>query len=324
MDKRLKLAFLAIIGALAADTSAAQEYPSRPIEIVVPYAAGGGTDLSIRVMAEVLSKKLDGATVVVRNQTGGGGGIGTGSALSAKPDGYTLGTGAQGPIALLPHYGATTYKIGDVDFLALMARNLQIVLACADAPFSDFDGFMAYAKENPGAVLIGNSGAGGANHLSVEAFGRASATTFEHVPFSGASEALTACAGGHINAVTATPAEARPHIESGAVKPIFVMESKRIADYPEVPTAVEKGIDFTWSSWKGVIAPKGIPDDIRAKLTAALEATFTDPDFIAKMSKMGEFVDYRDSAGYAKLAQDDSQKAEAIIRDLGMHGMNAK
>lgn len=204
-----------------------------------------------------------------------------------------------------------------------MGRNLQIVLGCKDAPFSDFDTFIAYAKKNPGAILIGNSGAGGANHLSVEAFGRASDTKFEHVPFGGASEALTACAGGHIDAVTATPAEARPHVESGSVKPIFVMEDKRIPGYPDVPTAVEKGIDFTWSSWKGIIAPKGIPDDVRSKLTTALEQTFTDPGFIASMEKMGEFVDYRDSAGYEKLARGDSEKAEAIIRDLGMYGMNA-
>src|SRR5690606_39741657 len=136
--------------------------------------------------------------------------------------------------------------------------------------------------------------------------------------------ALTACAGGHIDAVTATPAEAKPHLESGAVKPIFVMEEERIPAYPDVPTAVEKGVDFTWSSRKGIIAPKGIPDDVRSKLTTALEATFKDPDFIAQMEKMGEFVDYRDSAGYEKLARGDSQMAEGIIRDLGMYGMNKK
>jgi tripartite-type tricarboxylate transporter receptor subunit TctC len=323
MKRQLKLAGWALVGTLVAGAASAQDYPSRSIEVIVPYAAGGGTDLSMRVMADVLSKKLGGATVVVKNVPGGGGGIGTGAALKAKPDGYTLGTGAQGPIALLPHYGATSYTIDDVDFLALMGRNLQIVLACAKAPFTDFDSFLAYAKKNPGKVLVGNSGAGGANHLSIEAFGRAAGATFEHVPYGGASKALIACAGGHINAVTATPAEARPHVESGAVKPLFVMEAERIKDYPDVPTAVEKGVNFTWSSWKGVIAPKGMPEAVRAKLTAALKATFTDPDFTKKMGEMGEFVDYRDSDGYAALAKGDSKKAEAIIRDLGMYGMSA-
>jgi tripartite-type tricarboxylate transporter receptor subunit TctC len=310
-----------VLGALPAQ---AQDFPSQTIEIVVPYAAGGGTDLSVRVLADVMQKHLDGATVIVRNEPGGGGAIGTGSSLSANADGYTLGTGAQGPIALLPHYGATNYTIDDVDFLGLMGRNLQVVLACADAPFATFEEFVAYAKENPATVLIGNSGAGGANHLSVEAFAKASGTSFENVPFGGASEALTACAGGHIDAVTATPAEARVHLEGGAVKAIFVMEQERIASMPDVPTAVEKGVDFTWSSWKGIIAPKGIPEDVRTKLVDAIEASVNDPDFIAKMEEMGEFVDYRDPAGYEELARSDSEMAEGIIRDLGMFGMNAQ
>ncbi|MCX8997337.1 tripartite tricarboxylate transporter substrate binding protein [Rhizobiaceae bacterium BDR2-2] len=322
MREFIKATGLTAVACMAAFAANAQGFPTKPIEIVVPYAAGGGTDLSIRVLADVLSRKLDGATVVVRNEPGGGGAIGTGSSLKARPDGYTLGTGAQGPIALLPHYGATTYDIDSVDFLALIARNLQIVLACADTTYKDFESFLAAAKENPGTVLVGNSGAGGANHLSMEAFGKVAGVTFEHVPYGGAAEALTSCAGGHIDAVTATPAEARPYVQAGTVTPLFVMEQDRIGDYPDVPTAVEKGIDFTWSSWKGIIAPKGIPDDVRARLTDALAAAMADPDFIQKMETMGEFVDYRDSEGFAALAREESTKAEQVIRDLGMYGMN--
>jgi tripartite-type tricarboxylate transporter receptor subunit TctC len=316
------LIFCAATGALAVNTALAADWPERPVQIIVPYAAGGGTDLSMRILAKALSKALNGATVIVRNETGGGGAIGTGATLKAKPDGYTLGTGAQGPIALLPHYGATTYTIDNVDFLALMARNLQVVLACANPKFTDFDGFIAYAKKNPGRVLVGNSGAGGANHLSMEAFGKAAGVTFEHVAFGGASEALTNCAGGHIDAVTATPAEARPHLGSGNVTPLFIMEAKRAADMPTVPTAVEEGVDFTWSSWKGVIAPKGIPDNVRAKITDALKVAMEDPEFLAQMKSMGEVVDYRNSEGYAALAKGDSTKSEVIIRELGMYGMN--
>lgn len=322
MNKLASSAALAASMVTFALSAQAADYPTQPIEVVVPYAAGGGTDLSMRVLAEALQKTLAGSTVVVRNVPGGGGSIGTGQSLSAKPDGYTLGTGAQGPIALLPHYGATTYSIEDVDFLQLIARNLWVVVACKNAPFAEFDEFLSYAKANPGMVLIGNSGAGGANHLSIEAFGRASDSSYEHVPFGGASEALTACAGGHIDAVTATPAEARPHIESGAVKPLFVMEAERIAELPDVPTAKEKGIEFTWSSWKGVIAPKGLPEDVRATLTTALAQAVQDPDFVAKMTAMGETVDTRDGPAYEEMARADSQMAEGIIRDLGMYGMN--
>lgn len=316
---------LSLLGITAlASAASAQTYPNRAIEIVVPYAAGGGTDVSMRVLAETLAQKLNGATVVVRNTPGGGGAIGTGDALKAAPDGYTLGTGAQGPIALLPHYGGTTYKIDNVDFLALLGRNLQVVLACANAPFTDFDSFLAHAKANEGATMVGNSGAGGANHLSMEAFGKAAGVVFENVAFGGASEALTNCAGGHVDAVTATPSEARPHIESGKVKPLFIMERERVKAMPDVPTAVEKGVDFTWSSWKGVIAPKGLPQEVRSKLTEALKAGIEDPAFVKRMEELGEFVDYRDSAGYEALARQDSAKAEGVIRDLDMYGMNAK
>lgn len=315
------VAIAAATFALAASAQA-DDYPSRPVEVIVPYAAGGGTDLSVRIMAETLQKYLPNSTVVVRNVPGGGGSIGTGQALSAPADGYTLGTGAQGPIALLPHYGSTTYTLDDVDFIAMMGRNLKVVMACKGAPFSTFEEFIDHAKANPGATLVGNSGAGGADHLAIEAFGKISGTSYEPVPFGGASEALTACAGGHIDAVTSTPAEAKPHVESGAMKPLFIMEAKRIDTFPDVPTAVEKGVDFTWSSWKGIIAPKGLPDDVRATLAGALEKTFQDPDFVKKMDEMGEFVDYRDSAGYSELAHADSAMAEGVIRDLGMYGMN--
>lgn len=316
------LAGSVVLLALAATAGQAATYPGKTIEIVVPYAAGGGTDLSARILAESLQKHLEGSTVVVRNEPGGGGSNGTGKGLKAEADGHTLTIGAQGPIALLPHYGATTYTIDDVDFLGLMGRNLQVVLACKDAPFRTFAEFMDHARANPGATLIGNSGAGGANHLSFEAYGKATDTSYEHVPFGGASEALTACAGGHIDAVTATPAEARPHVEGGAVTPLFVMERERIADMPEVPTAVENGVDFTWSSWKGVIAPKGIPEDVRATITAVLAAAMADPGFVQKMQEMGEFVDFRDPAGFETLAREDSARAEGLIRDLGMYGMN--
>ncbi|ALA20387.1 MULTISPECIES: tripartite tricarboxylate transporter substrate binding protein [unclassified Chelatococcus] len=315
----------AILGAcalLAAGAAAAQDFPARPVQVIVPYAAGGGTDLSARIMADVFQKHLKGPPMVIRNQPGGGGAIGTSAALHARPDGYTLGMGAQGPLALLPHYGGTDYKLDDVQFIALMGRNLQLVVACAKAPFSDFKAFMAYAKANPKGIQVGNSGAGGANHIAMEAFGRVAEVSFENVPFGGASEAMTACVGGHVHAMVATPAEALPHAKSGAIKPLFIMEEKRIDTFPDTPTAIEGGVKFTWSSWKGVIGPKGMPADVVAKLQEALKATFTDEDFVRRMQDLGEFVDYRDGAAYEELARNDSQTAEAIIRDLGMYQMN--
>ncbi|MBO0906067.1 Bug family tripartite tricarboxylate transporter substrate binding protein [Jiella sonneratiae] len=323
----MKLVLTAVIAAAlcgGAGVAAAQDYPARPIQVVVPYSAGGGTDLSARIMAEVFQKHLDGSTMIIRNQPGGGGAIGTSAVLHARPDGYTLGTGSQGPLALLPHYGGTDYKLDDVEFIALMGRNLQILLGCSGAPFKNFDEFLAYAKENPGKVQVGNSGAGGANQIAMQAFAEKAGIKIADVPFGGASEAMTACVGGHIDATISTPAEAKAQVDAKAVTPIFIMEDKRIPDYPDTPTAVEKGIDFTWSSWKGIIGPKGMPDDVKKTLQQAFEETFNDPEFLKRMKDMGEFVEYRDAEGYEKLARKDSKEAEAVIRDLGMYGMNAK
>ncbi|MFH1803917.1 MAG: tripartite tricarboxylate transporter substrate binding protein [Pseudomonadota bacterium] len=317
MNKKLIMAAALLSATLSTEALA---FPDRPIQIIVPYAAGGGTDLSIRLFAESFERNIEGSTMVVRNQPGGGGSIGTSGALFPRPDGYTLGTGAQGPLALLPHLGGTPYTIDDVEFIGLFGRNLQVLVSCKDAPFGNFDEFLDYSKTK--APQIGNSGAGGANHISVEAFAKAANIKIESVPFGGSSEARTACVGGHIDAMVASPAEALGQVEAGNVSVLFVMEPERIDLFPDAPTAVEKGIDFTWSSWKGVIAPKGIPAEELAFLRDAVKTAVADDEFQKKMEEMGEFVIYEDPEQYEARARADSETAEAVIRDLGMYGMN--
>ncbi|MCB8889222.1 Bug family tripartite tricarboxylate transporter substrate binding protein [Vreelandella malpeensis] len=304
-----------------AATAAAADYPVRPVQIVVPYSAGGGTDLSARIMADTLKKYL-GKSLVVRNQPGGGGSIGTSAAVHARADGYTLGMGAQGPLAMLPHYGGVDYSLDDVEFIALMGRNLMVVAGCQGAPFDDAEGFVEYTREHPGEVRVGNSGAGGANHIAIEGFGNAADLDFNSMPFGGASAAVTACVGGHIDAVVASPAEVLPQIQSGSINALLVMEDERIDVLPDTPVPEELGIDFTWSSWKGVIAPVGLPDDVKETLSEALRQTFEDEEFLARMEEMGEFVDYRSADDFRELAERDSATAEEIIRQLGMYGVN--
>lgn len=308
----------AVIAGVAAPAVA--EFPGRPLQVIVPYSAGGSTDLGLRVVAETIERKFDGVQVVVRNQPGGGGGIGTSAVVHARPDGYTLGAGAQGPIAILPHVGGADYTADDIEYVGLFARSLQLLVACKDAPFSDYDGFIAYAGGK--APQIGNSGAGGANHISAEAFALAAGIAIESVPFGGSSEARTACIGGHIDAMVASPAEALAAAEAGQMTPLFVMEESRIDLFPDTPTAVEKGVDFTWSSYKGLIAPKGLPAGDLAWLQQAVKAVAEDPDFIATMTEMGEFVTYEDGPAFAARVHKDSEMAQATLEKLGLLGMN--
>lgn len=296
------------------------EYPERPIQVVVPYSAGGSTDLSMRLLADSFKRNVPGATMVIRNQPGGGGSIGASAALHSRPDGYTIGAGAQGPLSLLPHLGGTDYSLDDVEFIGMMSRSLQLLVACKGAPFSDFDSFMSYASTKE--PQVGNSGAGGANHISAEAFAKAAGIKIKAVPYQGSSNARTACVGGHIDAMVASPAEALTQSKAGNMTPIFIMEDKRIDLFPNTPTAVEKGIDFTWSSWKGLIAPKGISPEILTTLRADFAKAVGDNDFQKKMTDMGEFIEYADADALARMVKKDSATAETVLRDLGMYGMN--
>jgi tripartite-type tricarboxylate transporter receptor subunit TctC len=144
------------------------------------------------------------------------------------------------------------------------------------------------------------------------------------MPFGGSVAAITATLGGHIQAVVAHPPELANHVKAGNLNVIMVMEDKRVAEFPDVPTTEELGIDFTWAAWKGIIAPKGLPADVRAKLVSALDKSFHDPDFLKKMKDMGEDIDYRPSDAYKALAMKDSAVAQKVIRAIGMYNMNAK
>lgn len=318
---KAKLVAAALTAAMVAGPAFA-EFPERPIQVIVPYSAGGSTDLSMRVFADSFKRNVPGTTMVIRNQDGGGGSIGTSAALHARPDGYTLGAGAQGPLSLLPNLGGTDYKLDDVAYIGMMSRSLQLLVACKGAPFKDFDGFIAYAKKS--APQVGNSGAGGANHVSAEAFAKEAKIKIKSVPYNGSSEARTACIGGHIDAMVASPAEALSQSKAGNMTPLFIMEEKRIDLFPDTPTAVEKGIDFTWSSWKGIIAPKGIPEANLKMLREGFAKAYADKEFQKKMKDSGEFLEYADAAALEKRVRKDSTMAEAVLKDLGMYGMNKK
>lgn len=314
----LKKALLA--AACAAILPAFAAYPERPIQIIVPYSPGGGSDLALRLFGETVKKHYPGTNVVIRNQPGGGGSIGTSAAINARPDGYTLGTGAQGPLVIKPLIGGTDYKHDSPAYIGLFARSLQVLAACKDAPFKTYDEFIAYGKEKP--VQVANSGAGGANHVSAEAFALAAGIKIDSVPFDGAADARTACIGGHVQTLVASPAEVKSAAEAGQMQPLFVMEAERIADFPDVPTAVEKGVDFTWSSWKGIIAPQKLPPDTAAWLEKAVETVANDADFKTKMTEMGDFPTYENAADFKARVDKDEQTTRAVLEKLGMLNMN--
>lgn len=293
---------------------------SRPVELVVPYAPGGGTDLVARLVAARLEPQL-GGRVEVRNVVGGGGSAGTSLVLHAPPDGFTIGTGSQGPLAMLPQYGGLDYGIDDVDFLALIGRNRMVLAVRAGLPYAEGRALLAHARANPGAIAVGNSGAGGANHVATEGLAMAADVRFRSVPFGGAAAAIAACLDERVDAVVANPPEVRDAIRAGTLVPVLVMEAARIDELPDVPTARELGVDFTWAAWKGLIAPKGLPPEVRARLTEAIAAIFADAEFRARLTELGESVEYLPSAEFAELARRDFLAAGRVIRAIAAHNL---
>lgn len=294
------------------------EFPDRPIQIIVPYSAGGSTDLSTRLLAETLQRVLPGASIDVVNMPGNGAALGVSTVLNAPADGYTLGAGAQGPLSIKPHIGGTGYSLDDITFIGMMSRSLQLMVACKGAPFENFDEFMEYA--NNAYPKIGNSGAGGANHVSVEAFAKNAGILVSSVHFPGSSKAREACIRGEIDAMVASPAEALKQSKRGNMTPLFLMEKRRIYLFPDTPTTLEKGINFTWSSWKGLIAPKGIPELTLKKLRDAFAKAVADKEFQTKMTKMGAFLEFADAEKLELKVRSDSAVAESVLRSLNMYG----
>ncbi|MCQ1060200.1 tripartite tricarboxylate transporter substrate binding protein [Photobacterium sp. ZSDE20] len=264
--------------------SMAAGYPTRSIEVVVPYSAGGGTDLVTRSFVDVANQYLPKSAGVV-NKTGGGGAVGLTEIAMARPNGYKIGTGTV-EIAMLPHLGLVGWDATSFTPIARLNAEPAAVSVSADAPWDTFEDFIAYAKENPSAVRIGNSGTGAIWHIAAEALGDASNVTFSHIPYNGANPAATALLGGHIEAVTVSPAEVVNHVDNGTIKILAVMSDKRLEKFPEVPTLKESGVDLSIETWRGLVVPNNTPENVITVLSDVAQKVTSNPDFTQTLEKM--------------------------------------
>ncbi|WP_172329411.1 tripartite tricarboxylate transporter substrate binding protein [Mangrovicoccus sp. HB161399] len=318
MDRR-SFTFSAL-GAMAAiplgGRAMAAGYPSRTIEMIVPYSAGGGTDLVARAFADIANETLPKAIGVV-NRTGGGGAVGLTGIARARPNGYTIGLGTA-EITMLPHMGMASFKATDFTAIAQLNADPSAITVKADAPWQTLEEFVAHAKENPGTVRIGNSGTGAIWHLAAEAFGKDAGATFNHIPFEGAAPAVTSLLGGHIEAVSVSPAEVSNFVAAGELRMLGVMADERVGAFPEVPTFREQGIDLTVGTWRGVLVPNGLPDDALAVLREVAATAGQSEAFKAQLAKMNLNHAYMDADAFqAKIAAQDEFFGE-LMGELGM------
>lgn len=318
---------LLLAAAVLAFAAQAQSYPgSKPITIVVPFAAGGPTDRVARDLAEALRKPLGGATVVVDNAAGAGGSIGANKVAKAAPDGYTL---------LLHHIGMATmptlvrnlpFKVeSDFEYLGMINDVPMTLIGRPTLPANNYKELAVWINENKGKINLGNAGIGAASHLCGLLFQNALKVDMTTVPYKGTGPAMTDLIGGQIDLMCDQATNTTGQIEAKKVKAYAVTTAKRLTTpaLKDLPTLQESGLKgFEVTIWHGLYAPKGTPADVVAKLNAALKAALKDPEFIKKQEGLGAVVvtDKRvEPAEHKKFVADEIAKWSPIIKAAGVY-----
>lgn len=299
-----------VLGACSSDgNSSGEDFPEKDIQIIVPYAAGGGTDTLSRQFAE-LAKATTGVGVSVLNKEGGGGAVGMQFGANAKTDGYTV-TMTTVELLTLPNSNLASFTYEDFKPIALLNSDPSAITVKADAPWNTLEDFLEDSKNSK--LKIGNSGTGAIWHLAAAALELKVGTVFNHIPFEGAAPAVTALLGGHVDAVSVSPAEVINQVKAGELKILTVMADERVDSLPDVPTLKESGIDLSIGTWRGLSVPKDTPANVVKILEEKFATVAQGDEFKAQVEKLGFGYKYLDSEGlYAFWKEQNSIFAELI------------
>jgi tripartite-type tricarboxylate transporter receptor subunit TctC len=321
--RALLFAALGAVAGLAAasPTGWAQDpYPSRPITLILPYAAGGGTDAVARSFASVMERRL-GGIIVVENRPGAGGNLATEAVATAPPDGYTLLIGNQGPMVVNPHlYAKMKSDPGlTLEPILLIANASLVVVAGPSLGANTLAELVAEARKRPGKLTYASASHASASHLAAVLLERAGGIKARHVPYDGAVAALDDVAGGRVDFMVTTIPPARTLLGSGKLRALAVTGLLRAAALPEVPTAAEAGLPgYLASAWYGLLAPKGLAIDIRNKLEAAAAAALRTPELVSRMEKHGAALVDMDAEGFGAFMAVERKRWGAVIRDANI------
>jgi tripartite-type tricarboxylate transporter receptor subunit TctC len=283
-----KAILAAALVALGLGAVHAQPYPSRPVTIVVPFAAGGPTDAIARTISERMRISL-GQTVIVENVTGAGGSIGVGRAVRAAPDGYTLSLGHTGTHVVNGAIYPLQYDLlNDFEPIALIASNTMMVVTKNDVPPKNLRELIDWLKANPGKIAVGTAGVGSASHFSGVYFQNLIKAQFNFVPYRGTGPAMQDLIAGQIDMIVDQVSNSIAQVKAGSIKAYAIADTKRLATAPDIPTADEAGLaGFHISLWNGLWAPKGTPKDVIAKLNAAVMDALADPAVRKRLADVG-------------------------------------
>ena len=313
---RLKT-FVAMLAVLASmGTVSAQDYPARPVTLIVPWPAGGPTDVSMRAVAEAAQKHL-GQPIIIENKAGGAGTVGPATmAATAKPDGYTI---AQMPITVyrLPLMQKTTWSENDFTYIIHLTGYVFTAFAGADTPFRTWQDVIDYARANPGKITYGSTGTGSSLHLGMEMLAEKSGVKFLHVPFKGAVEVNAAVAGGHVM-LGASGTSVRPLVDAGKARFLNIWTAKRVKSLPDIPTLLELGYPYVIDSPWGLAGPKGMDPRVVAKLHDAFKKALEEEPVIETLSRYEMIPNYKNTADYKTAVEEQVKMEEALLKRIGM------
>lgn len=294
-----------------------QDFPNKPVTLIVPFPAGGPTDRHMRKLAELAGKHL-GQPVIVDNKPGAGGTLAPGvMARTAKADGYTI---TQFPMSMLrmAHMQKTAWHpVNDFTYIIGVSGYTFGVAVRADSPYKSFNDYIAAARKKPGEVDYGSTGTGSSPHLLMEELAENAKVTLNHVPFKGDADLQQALLGGHIAAESGASGW-EPHVDSGKMRLLVTFGDKRTKRWPDVPTAKELGYRVVSTSPYGIAGPKGMDPAVAQKLHDAFKKAMDDPQHAELMLQLNQEAWYRSGADYAQWAKDTFAKDKVLIERLGL------
>jgi tripartite-type tricarboxylate transporter receptor subunit TctC len=292
----------------------AKDWPGKPVDLINPFGAGGAADVQARKLVEIISRDLE-QPVVVRNVTGAGGAIAYNEVQRARPDGYTL-IWSSGAINTLAARKQIKFDYQAFDYIAGVGYETVAMAVNKTSPWKDFREFVAYIKQNPGKVTVGNSGLGSVTHLVPLLMASKVGAPVVHVPF-GTGLAVAALMGGKIDASSQHPAEILSQVKAGEVRVLAVSSERRIVLWPAVPTMKESGVDVVFNQWRGFAAPKGTPKIVIDKMGAIVKKAVESKEWADFTASVGITPQYQDPITFARFVAEMDKVTREIVATAG-------
>jgi tripartite-type tricarboxylate transporter receptor subunit TctC len=320
-NRRWALASLAALALAAGTPVAAQdEFPSKPITMIVPFPPGGVADIAARPVAEAMGRYLK-QPVVIENKAGAGGGVGMAQVAKAKPDGYTV-LMALASVVVLPEADTILerrpmFELKQLRPVARFTADPVVLAVRADSPWTDYRQFIAAARQKPGTYTFGSSGNYGTMHVPMEQLKAATGTSLLHIPYTGAGPAVVALLGGQVDAVATGPSTVAGQIQAGKLRALAQWGEGRIPTLPDVPSLKELGVPVSYSQWTGVFVPAGTPDAVVDRLREAAKFAVNDPRTLQSLQAAGTYPQYLDAPEFEAFVAKDAQSMAKVVRRIG-------